>query len=281
MMSLGIQLIITNFMPDFFLQTVQNEDLFLQTRNNIKTILSRYSIVIMHDIVFLKPSLWNRLQKITKVNICWDLALLMLLLLVFFCTMFQNEWDAWYHGSDASVAVIHKWGPCKFAYSTEQNGKNTQTVSKQERWMIFPCDVNIDRLIVSKQHYLILKGCIIWYNKHFSSYEARATKLVYHIQRKMRGPDGRSPCNSVNVLLRKAYMLYRPSARDSHCFPDNVFAVIWFFPPVFLPTNCWSFWKKSAVVQEPQAICWCFCFMHYPTYRPEYQTLDPGHRKWL
>jgi len=47
---------------------------------------------------------------------------------------------------------------------------------------------------------------------------------------KMRGPDGRTSCNSVNVLLRKAYMLYWPSARDNHCFPDNVFAVIWLFP---------------------------------------------------
>jgi len=73
---------------------------------------------------------------------------------------------------------------------------------------------------------------------------------------KMRGPDGRTSCNSVNVLLRKAYMLYWPSARDNHCFPDNVFAVIWLFPTRLPATNCWSIWKKSAAeVRELQAIC--------------------------
>jgi hypothetical protein len=31
---------------------VENTDLFLRTSNNIKTILSRYSVAIMHNIVF-------------------------------------------------------------------------------------------------------------------------------------------------------------------------------------------------------------------------------------
>lgn len=167
---------------------MENTDLFLRTSNNIKTILSRYSVAIMHNIVFEtfspEPSAIDY-----RINIGWDLTLLMLLLLVFFFTMFQNERNTWYHGSDASIAFIHQWRSYKFAYSTEQTGKNTQPVSKQERLMIFPRDVNSGPLIVSKQHYLILKGCIIWYGKHFSSYQARAMKLVYHTQGKQKWED--------------------------------------------------------------------------------------------
>lgn len=61
--------------------------------------------------------------------------------------------------------------------------------------------------------------------------KSHEASLPYPGETKMRGPDGRTSCNSVDVLLRKAYMLlYWLSARDNHCFPDNVFAVIWLFP---------------------------------------------------
>jgi hypothetical protein len=59
--------------------------------------------------------------------------------------------------------------------------------------MIFPCDINSRPSIVSKQHYLILKGCIIWYDKHFSSYEARAMKLVYLTQGEKRDDQMAGP----------------------------------------------------------------------------------------
>ncbi|OEL30221.1 hypothetical protein BAE44_0008760, partial [Dichanthelium oligosanthes] len=53
-----------------------------------------------------------------------------------------------------------------------------------------PLSVNEDHLNsliqlnrMSEQHCLVMKGCIVWDTKHFSSYEARATKLMYHILR--------------------------------------------------------------------------------------------------
>ena len=84
---------------------------------------------------------------------------------------------------------------------------------------------------MSDRHCLVMKGCIIWHTKHVSSYEARATKLMYHI---LRGKWDETMAGASPILLcaarKPCKLLYWPSTKDSQCFPECFFAVIWLFP---------------------------------------------------
>jgi len=73
-------------------------------------------------------------------------------------------------------------------------------------------------------------GCIIWHTKHVSSYEARATKLMYHILRgKWDEPMARaSPI--LNVLRGSLASCYTDQAPRTVSAFQSVFAVIWLFP---------------------------------------------------
>ena len=83
---------------------------------------------------------------------------------------------------------------------------------------------------MSDRHCLVMKGCIIWRTKHVSSYEARATKLMYHILRgKWDEPmAGASPI--LNVLRGSLASCYTDQAPRAVSAFQSVFAVIWLFP---------------------------------------------------
>lgn len=153
--------------------------------------------------------------------------------------------------------------------------------------MVFAWDFNSRLSTMSDQHSLVMKGCIIWHTKHVSSYEARATKLMCHTywekNETIRWSELYHFCKHAAM---KPYMLYWPSTRDGHCFPESVFAVIWLFSirlPACPSTNCWSIWKSTVVVQELQGICFAAVSIVRITRHIDQSTrhLCPGLRKWL
>ena len=91
---------------------------------------------------------------------------------------------------------------------------------------------------MSDRHCLVMKGCIIWRTKHVSSYEARATKLMYHILRgKWDEPMARaSPI--LNVLRGSLASCYTDQAPRTVSAFQSVF-LQWSdcFQPVCLPAQ--------------------------------------------
>jgi len=81
-------------------------------------------------------------------------------------------------------------------------------------------------------------GCIIWRTKHVSSYEARATKLMYHI---LRGKWDETMAGASPILLcaarKPCKLLYWPSTKDSQCFPECFLQWSDCFQPVCLPAQ--------------------------------------------
>lgn len=122
---------------------------------------------------------------------------------------------------------------------------------------------------MSDQRCLIMKGCIIWHSKHVSSNQARATKLIFHILRGKWTTRWPELLHSVYVLRESLHVVTLTkhqgrSLLSRECFRSGLIVSD---PSACLPTNCWSIWKKSAVVvREPQGICRCFCCTRYPTW---------------
>jgi len=91
---------------------------------------------------------------------------------------------------------------------------------------------------MSDRHCLVMKGCIIWHTKHVSSYEARATKLMYHI---LRGKWDETMAGASPILLcaarKPCKLLYWPSTKDSQCFPECFLQWSDCFQPVCLPAQ--------------------------------------------